>query len=1164
MTSAYAELHCRSNFSLLDGGSHPEELIARAKELELTAIALTDRDGLYGAVRFSQTAREEGIDAIVGAELSLSDGARVVALVKDGRGYANLSRLLSRAHMDHPRGAPRISYTELAGGATGLIALADFEAGAPAQACARGEMAEAVRAAGVLRDIFGRDGCFIELQRHLVADDGPRIRALTDVARSSGLGVVATGGVAYAVPEHRDIADVLACIRGKTDLDSAGTLLRPNGEYYMRSAQEMMRLFEDLPRAIAASAEIARRCTFRLGRLHNEFPEFPVPAGETPFSYLHQLVHEGVRRRYRPVSPAVSKQIAHELAVIEKLELAGYFLIVWDIVRFAGEHGILVQGRGSAANSAVCYALNITSVDPVGLELLFERFLSEERDEPPDIDLDTPSGDQREKLIQYVYDRYGRDHAAMVAEVITYRARMAVRDVGKALGLSLDQVDALSKALDSRAMPKSPDEYAVSDVASASDAASPEHDLLAPHETLGVTKHGDKMPMSAADVEHAIAALPAALKGDLRLNVADRLYTLCKRIDGFPRHLSQHSGGMVITRSPLIEVAPLEQAAMPGRTILCWDKDDCAVLGLIKIDILGLGMLDAIERCVAEVRRVRGVEVDLADLKACDDQRVYDMLCVADTVGLFQVESRAQMSSLPRMQPRKFYDIVVQVAIIRPGPIQGDMVHPYFRRRRGLEPVTYPHPSLEPVLARTLGVPLFQEQGMRMAVVAAGFTAGEADELRRAMGHKRSHEKMERLRARLVEGMARNGIDGSIGGRLYHMLSAFADYGFPESHAASFALIVYVSAYLRLYYPAEFCASLLNAQPMGFYSPATLIGDARRHGVTVLPPDVNISQFECTAEPLGDGGVVLAGDAPALASDTRSTTDHAAAAADRIEPAPPEFLSGASEAARAAGAEPRKSIFPFDPRRPRGDSGGVGSEAIALRIGLNQVRGIGEKHRELLMTERAKGPYADLRDFVLRTKLPKDILESLAAVGAFGCFGLSRRDGLWDVQRLGSLTKAGELERRMTVDEEPVALPAMIPQEEAAADYWGLGLSTQYQVIQFCRERLDGMRVRRASDLAGLPHRLVLKIAGVVTSRQRPGTAKGFVFTTMEDETGLVNVIIRPDIYEQYRPIARDEPAVIVEGVLQRQEGTINVLARKFWKLDLADLAAGLASRDFH
>jgi error-prone DNA polymerase len=1086
LTNAYAELHCRSNFSFLDGGSHPEELIERAKELELASIAVTDRDGLYGVVRFSQAARSEGIAAIVGAELSLDDDTRIVALAKDARGYANLSRLISRAHLDHPRGAPRISYAELAGGANGLIALADFEMGRPARECARGDMAAAIAAAGALRDIFGRENCFLEIQRHLLPDDGPRIRALLEVAKSTRLGVVATGGVAYAVPEHRDIADVLACIRAKTDLDSAGTLLRPNGEYYLRSPQAMAALFCDLPQTIAASAEIAQRCTFRLGRLHNEFPDFPVPASETPFSYLYQLVHEGVRRRYRPVSPDVSKQIAHELAVIEKLELAGYFLIVWDIVRFANEHGILVQGRGSAANSAVCYALNITSVDPVGLKLLFERFLSEERDEPPDIDLDTPSGDQREKIIQYVYDRYGRDHAALVAEVITYRARMAVRDVGKALGLSLDQVDALSKSLDSRVVP----DAKATDGAGESESTGGE---VAPHQALGVTKHGDKLPMSAAEVEAAVAALPEALRADIGGDVALRLHALCRRIDGFPRHLSQHSGGMVITRSPLIEVAPLEQAAMPGRTILCWDKDDCAVLGLIKIDILGLGMLDAIERCIAEVRRVRGIEVDLADLRACDDQRVYDILCKADTVGLFQVESRAQMSSLPRMQPRKFYDIVVQVAIIRPGPIQGDMVHPYFRRRLGQEPVTYPHPALEPVLARTLGVPLFQEQGMRMAVVAAGFTAGQADELRRAMGHKRSREKMEQLRERLIDGLRRNGIDGELGERLYHMLSAFADYGFPESHAASFALIVYVSGYLKVHYPAEFVASLLNAQPMGFYSPATLVGDARRHDVTVLPPDVNVSRYECTAEPLS----------------------------------------------------------------------GPSSE-IALRIGLNQVRGIGEKQRELLEAERAKGPYADLRDFVLRTGLAKDILESLAAVGAFGCFGLSRRDALWEVQRLSGLARAGGLERRMTVDEQAVALPAMLAQEEAAADFWGLGLSTRYQVIQFCRERLDAIRVRRAADLATLPHRLIIKVAGVVTSRQRPGTAKGFVFTTMEDETGLINVIIRPDIYKKYRAIAREEPAVIVEGVVQKQEGTINLLARKFWKLDLRELAEGLSSRDFH
>ncbi|HEV2037988.1 MAG TPA: DNA polymerase III subunit alpha, partial [Candidatus Eremiobacteraceae bacterium] len=565
---------------------------------------------------------------------------------------------------------------------------------------------------------------------------------------------------------------------------------------------------------------------FRLGKLENEFPDFPLPSGETSFSYLYKLVHEGVQRRYRPVTPEVNKQITHELSVIEKLDLAGYFLIVWDMVRFARERNILVQGRGSAANSAVCYALGITSVDPVGLKLLFERFLSEERDEPPDIDLDTPSGDQREALIQYIYERYGREHAGMVAEVITYRARSAVRDIGKALGLSLDQVDALAKSLDTGSAAHVGDEArVVSHMHAQRDSTTPRH------EQLHVTKHGERLPMTAAEVESAVAELPQALRVDLKGDVARRLYELCRRIDGFPRHLSQHVGGMVITRSPLIEIAPLEPAAMPDRTILCWDKDDCATLGLIKIDILGLGMLNAIELALADVAHSRGVKIDFADLRACDDAHIYDMLCDADTVGLFQVESRAQMATLPRLRPTCFYDVVVQVAIIRPGPIQGDMVHPYIRRRRGLEPVTYPHPTLKPVLERTLGVPLFQEQGMRLAIEAAGFTPGQADELRRAMGHKRSHEKMAKLHGRLLDGMERNGISRELADRLFQMLSAFADYGFPESHAASFALIVYVSAYLKRYYAPEFFASLLNAQPMGFYSPSTLIGDARRHNV---------------------------------------------------------------------------------------------------------------------------------------------------------------------------------------------------------------------------------------------------------------------------------------------------------------------------------------------
>src|SRR5579872_1510476 len=554
MQARYAELHAHSNFTLLEGGSHPEELIARACELGHAAIALTDRDGLYGAVRFAQAGRDDGVEAIVGAELTMEDATHLVVLVTDKAGYGNLSRLISRARLDRPRGKPATTYPTLAQYARGLIALSGCGQGGVPAALERGDMRAASELATRLRDIFGWGNFWIELQRHLLPDDGPRIRALVSLAQMLEIGIVATGGVHYARAEHRPLADVLSCIRLKTTLDQAGTRLRPNGEYYLRSPEEMLRWFAEHPRAVHNSVAIAQRCGFRLGKLENEFPDFALPVGETAFSYLYKLVHEGVQRRYRPVTPDVSAQIAHELGVIQKLDLAGYFLIVWDMVRFAREHNILVQGRGSAANSAVCYALGITSVDPVGLKLLFERFLSEERDEPPDIDLDTPSGDQREQLIQYIYERYGREHAGMVAEVITYRARSAVRDIGKALGLSLDQVDALAKSLD---------------VHSAIDVGeeAQEIDAVPRHTALGVTKHGEHVPMTAAEVEHAIQSLPPALQVDLAGDTAQRLYALCRRIDSFPRHLSQHVGGMVITRSPLIDVAPLEPAAMPDRTI---------------------------------------------------------------------------------------------------------------------------------------------------------------------------------------------------------------------------------------------------------------------------------------------------------------------------------------------------------------------------------------------------------------------------------------------------------------------------------------------------------------------------------------------------------------------------------------------------------------------
>jgi error-prone DNA polymerase len=1090
MEPRYAELHAHSNFTFLDGGSHPEELVRRARELGIEAIALTDRDGLYGAVRFAQAGRDEGVAALVGAELTLEDDTHLVVVVEDARGYAHLSRMISRARLSSPRGVPVTTYERLAAHAQGLIALSGCAAGAVARALESGDLRRARAAAGRLREIFGRENFWIELQRHFLPEDGPRIHALAGLAQDLDLGLVATGGVHYAVPEHRDLADVLTCIRHRTTLENAGTLLRPNGEYYLRSPHAMARLFGDHPEAVANSVRLAERCRFRLEKQPGQFPDFPVPDGETPFSYLSALVDEGVRRRYRPPTPEVQAQVAHELAVIDKLDLAGYFLIVWDIVRFARQHGILVQGRGSAANSVVCYALGITSVDPIGLHLLFERFLSEERDEPPDIDLDTPSGEQRERILQYVYDRYGRDHAALVSEVITYCARNAVRDIGKVLGLPDDTVRELADSLEAHAASRAADELT--------------HSAASGDATAQLTAHGEWRPVRAAEVEKVLAA--TAVGHRVEDATLRRLAALCRRIDGFPRHLSQHVGGMVITRSPLIEVAPLEPAAMPGRTILCWDKDDCAALGLIKIDILGLGMLNAIAEATAMIERSRGIRIEPADMRLCNDERVYEMLCAADTVGVFQVESRAQMATLPRLRPRCFYDLVVQVAIIRPGPIQGDMVHPYLRRRQGREPVTYPHPRLQPVLERTLGVPLFQEQGMRMAIVAAGFTAGEADELRRAMGHKRSREKMERLRSRLLAGMARNGIEPQVARRLFDMLSAFADFGFPESHAASFALLVYLSAYLKRFYAPEFYAALLNAQPMGFYAPATLIADARRHNVTVLPPDVNASRYACTVEPLVAG----AGTAPA-------------------------------PGVACAWSHP-----------------------TALRIGLRYVRGLGETYRERLDGERARGPYADLRDFVLRTRLPKQCLLWLAGSGAFGCFGLARRDALWEVQRLAGVALAGELERHMDVCEPPVRVPAMTPLEEAAADYRVLGLSPRYHVLEFCRAALDARGVYRACDLAALPNGRILAVAGLVTVRQRPGTAKGFVFTTLEDETGLINVIIRPDVYARYRRLVRTAPAVIVEGRLQKADGGVSLLARRVWRLENAPLAAHVTSRDFH
>ncbi|HWP99856.1 MAG TPA: error-prone DNA polymerase, partial [Vicinamibacterales bacterium] len=802
----YVELHCASAFSFLDGASTPEALVDRAEALGYRALALVDRDGVYGAPRFHLAARRAGIRPIIGAELTIAaaGGApadprvwRLPVLVESREGYRSLCRLVTTMKLRAPKGEGALALEELDGRVGGLVALVGREALA-------GDRDGARRLIDRLAGIFGRGRLYVELQRHFRRDEEADTHALRDLAAACRLPVVATNGVRFAAPADRPLYDVLTCIRHKTTLARAGRRLSVNAERYLKPPARMAELFADVPEAVAATAALADRLAFTMADLGYRFPDYPVPPGETMASYLRKITEAGARERYGPDNERARRQIERELALIEKLDLAGYFLIVWDIVNFCRREGILVQGRGSAANSAVCYSLGITAVDPVGMDLLFERFLSEERGEWPDIDLDLPSGDRRERVIQYVYERYGRHGAGMTANVITYRSRSAVREVGKALGLEAEAVDRLAKVMG-------------------------HFEWIDPEETLA--RHVRDAGLDPADP---------------RLRAFGDLW---RRIQDLPRHLGQHSGGMVICQGRLDEIVPLENASMPGRVVIQWDKDDCADMGLIKVDLLGLGMMAALQDALAIVR-AGGGEIDLARLPP-DDPAVYRLLQAADTVGVFQVESRAQMATLPRLKPACFYDLVVEVAIIRPGPIVGQMVHPYLRRRNGEEPVRYPHPSLEPILRRTLGVPLFQEQLLRMAMTAAGFTGGEAEELRRAFGFKRSERRMREVEAKLRAGMARRGIAGEAAEEIVRAITSFALYGFPESHAASFALLVYASAYLKVHHPAAFYTALLNNQPMGFYHPATLVKDAQRRGVRFAPIDVQTSDWTCRVEPDG-------------------------------------------------------------------------------------------------------------------------------------------------------------------------------------------------------------------------------------------------------------------------------------------------------------------------
>jgi error-prone DNA polymerase len=1075
----YAELHCHTNFSFLDGASHPEELADEAARLGLAALAVTDHDGLYGVVRFALAARATGLPTVFGAELTLDaprtppngyadpPGEHLVVLAAGPVGYARLARAVSAAQLAGEKGAPRLDLPALADAARAPVHLDGERSSAANDAwfvltgCRKGAVPRALlddgpaaarRALDRLVVAFGRDRVLVELWDHGDPLDRHRNDALAKVAASASVDVIATNNVHYATPGQRPLATALAAVRARRSLDEIDGWLPAAPFAHLRSAGEQRRRFSRWPGAVERTLEIAAACAFDLSLAAPELPDHDVPPGHTEMSWLRDLTARGAAIRYPPSHEQheqAMRQIAYELDVIEELGFPGYFLVLVDIVEFCHRHDIYCQGRGSAANSAVCYALGVTKADAVALGLLFERFLSPERDGPPDIDLDIEH-QRREEAIQYVYDKYGRDRAAQVANVITYRPKSALREMAKAAGLSPGHADGLTKWIDRWGR----------------DVGAFE----------SVKSEGPPVP---------------ALVLDLAGQVLD-----------FPRHLGIHSGGMVMADRPLVEFCPIEWARMEDRSVLQWDKDDCAAAGLVKFDLLGLGMLTMLHLAVDLVREHEGTEVDLATIP--QEPAVYDLLCAADTVGVFQVESRAQMATLPRLRPRTFYDLVIEVALIRPGPIQGGSVHPYLRRRNGQEPVTFPHPMLEECLKKTLGVPLFQEQLMQMAIDIAGFSPGESDQLRQAMGSKRSHARMAVMRERLLAGMAERGITGATAEEIATKFEAFADFGFPESHSVSFAYLVYSSSWIKLHYPAEFACALLNAQPMGFYSPHSIVRDAMHHGVEVLGPDVNASRKDCTLEPRTDGAGPVGHPRPDWHADPSTR---------------------------------------------------------AVRMGLRYVRGLADALLDRIDAERDRKPFASLSDFTRRTGAPTDAIEALATAGAFGSMGQTRRSALWAAGALRD-ARADKLPGLVTGVDAP-ALPGMTEVEETAADLWATGLTAGRHPTEFVRERLTDRGVVTVEALRELQHRSVVEVAGIVTHRQQPDTAKGVVFVNLEDETGLLNVICTADVWRRFRKVARMSPALIVRGMLERYQGVINVVASRIEELPLT-AADMVRSRDFH
>jgi len=1046
--AGYAELNCLTNYSFLRASSHPDELVQRASDLRYNALAITDRNSLAGVVRAHSAAKPLGLKLLIGSELILEDSSRVVLLAMNRKGYGRLARLLTLGKQRASKGECHLTFLDVAQYSEDLLACVLLN-----EDRLQDQLKELVN----WREAFG-DRCSVLAQLQHGPYDADLLDQFQDVSKKVRLPLVASNGVLYHEPSRRRLLEVLTAIRLGCTVAELGPDRPSNSQRHLKSSAELKTLFANCSSAIERTVEIAGRCDFSLDELRYEYPEELSPSGETPLAWLTQLTWAGARERYPDGLPArVRSLIEHELQLITQLHYEAYFLTVWDLVRFARSRGILCQGRGSAANSVVCYCLGVTSVDPDRIDVLFERFISQERGEAPDIDVDFEH-ERREEVLQYLYEKYGRERAGMTAEVISYRPRSAIRDVGKALGLSLDRIDSLAKSV--------------------------EH---SPNKQDQLT---DRFQESGFD--------PTSMLGGHLVDLVDQL-------NGFPRHLSQHVGGMIITNGPLCELVPIENAAMANRTVIEWDKNDLDALGILKVDCLALGMLTAIQKTFELIRRHTGNNLTFATIPA-EDAAVYQMLCRAESIGVFQVESRAQMSMLPRLQPRCFYDLVVEVAIVRPGPIQGNMVHPYLRRRSGVEKVTFASEAIRSVLEKTMGVPIFQEQAMRLAVVAAGFTPGEADQLRRAMGAWRRRGVMEPFRKKLLDGMQERGYDKEFAERVYEQIKGFGEYGFPESHAASFALLVYASAWLKCYHPAEFTAGLLNSQPLGFYAPAQLVSEARRQHVIVRPIDVNDSDWDCTLEKIGLDSTI----------EGRSSSD----APYRLPP----------------------------------------DKQLALRLGLRMVRGLRRGSVDAIMKVRESKRFTSQSDFTKRTNLKHHEITLLAQADAFRSLETSRRTAVWDA--MPAREDSPLYEQTNDIEPDP-NLPPMTPVQEVIADYQTAGLSLRAHPISFVRTQLDRRRVVRSVDLLVLEADRKYLVAGLVLLRQRPSTAKGITFMTLEDETGTTNLVVHVNTWERFRPIARGASALIAHGILQRENDVIHLVVDKLE--DLTEILGQYhnSSRDF-